>query len=83
MSPVVAPSRTTAIPRISASCVTSTRRAARRGTSPTRYMREESPCQPSTIRVTSMLTMSPSRSGFFSGRPWQTTWLRDVQIDLR
>ena len=44
-------------------------------------MRLESPCQPSTISVTSMLTMSPSRSGLSFGMPWQTTWLIEVQID--
>ena len=41
------------------------------------------PCQPSRIRVTSMLTTSPSRSGLPSGSPWQTTWFNDVQIDFR
>jgi hypothetical protein len=46
-------------------------------------MRLESPCQPSWISVTSMLTMSPSFSGFSFGMPWQTTWLIDVQEDLR
>jgi len=45
-------------------------------------MRDESPCQPSTMRVTSMLTMSPSRSGLSLGMPWQTTWLIEVQIDF-
>ena len=38
--------------------------------------------EPSTISVTSMLRMSPSRNGLSSGMPWQTTWLIDVQIDL-
>ena len=47
--------------------MTSTSRCARRETSPTRYMRLESPCQPSTIKVTSILTMSPSRSGLSVG----------------
>ena len=45
-------------------------------------MRLESPCQPSRIRVTSILTMSPSRSGLSFGMPWQTTWLIEVQIDF-
>jgi hypothetical protein len=43
-------------------------------------MRLVSPCQPSTMSVTSMLTMSPSRSGLGPGMPWQTTWLTEVQI---
>ena len=30
-----------------------------------------------------MLMMSPSFSGLRSGMPWQTTWLIEVQIDLR
>ena len=47
---------------------------------PTGNMRLLSPCQPSTMSVTSMLTMSPSRSGFGPGMPWQTTWLTEVQI---
>ena len=34
---------------------------------PPRYMRLESPCQPSTSNVTSMLTMSPSRKRLFVG----------------
>ncbi len=41
--------------------------------SPTGYMRLVSPCQPSTITVTSILTMSPSRSSLSPGMPWQTT----------
>ena len=49
------------------------------GTSPTRYMRLVSPCQPSRIGVTSMLTMSPSLSALSPGMPWQTTWLIEVQ----
>ena len=63
--------------------MTSISRSARRGISPTGYMRLESPCQPSRISVTSILTMSPSRSGFSLGMPWQTTWLIEVQVDLR
>ena len=35
--------------------------------SPTGYMRLESPCQPSTISVTSMLTMSPSLQRLVAG----------------
>ena len=73
MSPVVAPGLMTAMPRIIASCVTSISRSARRGTSPTGYMRLESPCQPSRMSVTSMLTMSPSFIGLSFGMPWQTT----------
>ena len=70
------------MPRIIASWVTSTSRSAARLTSPTLYMRLESPCQPSRMSVTSMLTMSPSRSGLSLGMPWQTTWLIEVQVDF-
>ena len=45
-------------------------------------MRLVSPCQPSLITVTSMLTMSPFFSGLSLGMPWQTWWLIEVQIDL-
>ena len=48
-------------------------RAARRGTSPTKNMRLESPYQPSRISVTSMLRMSPSRNCLSFGMPWHTT----------
>ena len=41
-----------------------------------------SPCQPSLMTVTSMLTMSPSFSARSFGMPWQTWWLIDVQIDF-
>src|ERR1043166_2166093 len=58
MSPVVAPGFPAAMPRSMASYVTSTNRRAFSLTSPTRYMRLVSPCQPSTMTVTSMLTMS-------------------------
>jgi hypothetical protein len=50
--------------------------------SPTMYMRLLSPCQPSLMTVTSMLTMSPFFSGRSSGMPWQTTWLSEVHSDL-
>jgi hypothetical protein len=73
MSPVRAPGLTAAMPRISASYVTSISRSARRATRPTGYMRLESPCQPSRIRVTSILTISPSFSGLSAGIPWHTT----------
>jgi hypothetical protein len=47
-------------------------------------MREVSPCQPSTMTVTSMLTMSPSFSARCGpGMPWQTTWLIEVQTVWR
>ena len=82
MSPVVAPGRITAMPRIMASCVTSISRSARRGISPIGYMRLELPCQPLRISVTSILTMSPSLSGLSPGMPWQTTWLSEVQVDF-
>ena len=82
MSPVVAPGRTAAMPRISASWVMSISRSAARGDVADEYMRLESPCQPSRMRVTSMLTMSPSRSGLSFGMPWQTTWLIEMQIDF-
>ena len=82
MSPVVEPGRMVAMPRIIDSNVTSISRSARRGMSPTGYMRLESPCQPSRIKVTSILTMSPSLSGLSPGMPWQTTWLSEVQVDF-
>ena len=49
--------------------------------SPTTYMRLLSPCQPSLMTVTSMLTMSPFFSGRSSGMPWQTTSFRLVHSD--
>jgi hypothetical protein len=80
MSPSRAPGRTTAMPRIMASCVRSTtRRASTLGT-PTKNMRLVSPWKPFLMTVTSMLMMSPSRSTLSPGMPWQTTWLTDVQI---
>jgi len=45
-------------------------------------MRLVSPCQPSLITVTSMLTMSPRLSGLSLGMPWQITWLTEVQMLL-
>ena len=45
-------------------------------------MRDESPCQPSRITVTSMLSTSPATRRRSLGIPWQTTWLIEVQIDL-
>ena len=45
-------------------------------------MRLVSPCQPSLMTVTSMLTMSPFFSGLSFGMPWQTTWLTEVQSDV-
>ena len=62
--------------------MTSISRRARGPTEPTPYMRELSPCQPSSTTVWSMLTMSPSRSVRSDGMPWQTTWLMEVQIVL-
>src|SRR5579872_993962 len=35
----------------------------------------------STIKVTSILTMSPSFRSRSPGMPWQTTWLIDVQVE--
>ena len=72
-TPVVLPGFTAAMPRTRDSYVTSIKRWARRETSPTEYIRLVSPCQPSTINVTSMLMMSPMRSGLSLGMPWQTT----------
>ena len=54
-----------------------------RSTVPAPYMRLESPCQPSRMRRHVDVEMSPSRSGFSFGMPWQTTWLIEVQLDLR
>ncbi len=66
-----------------ASRVTSTRRLAITEGVPTQYMRLVSPCQPSLITVTSMLTMSPSFSTLASlGMPWQMTLLTEVQTVL-
>ena len=44
-----------------------------RAIGPIAYIRLESPYHPSTMKVTSMLTMSPSFSGRSPGMPWQTT----------
>ncbi len=82
MSPSVAPGRTAFMPSHMASYVTSTSRCAFTGTSPRTYIRLVSPCQPSRITVTSMLTMSPRARRFSLGMPWQTTWLMEVQMDL-
>ena len=64
-----------------ASKVTSTSFSALTGArSPTTNMRLVSPYQPSSITVTSMLAMSPSRSRLSSlGMPWLTTWLTEMQ----
>jgi hypothetical protein len=59
-----------------------TRRLAAIEPSPTMNIRLVSPCQPSLITVTSMLTMSPFFSGRSFGMPWQTWWLIEVQIDF-
>src|SRR5665213_4366818 len=48
---------------------------------PIAYIRLESPYQPSTMKVTSTLTMSPSFSARSPGMPWQTTWLIEVQVE--
>jgi len=61
--------------------VTSISRSALRAIGPIAYIRLESPYQPSTMKVTSMLTMSPSFSGRSPGMPWQTTWLSEVQVE--
>ncbi len=50
--------------------------------SPTMNMRLVSPCQPSLMTVTSMLTMSPFFSALSLGMPWHTWWLMEVQMDL-
>ena len=50
--------------------------------SPTMNMRLVSPCQPSLITVTSMLTMSPFLSALSFGMPWQTWLLTEVQTGL-
>ena len=82
MSPKVAPGRTSAMPRISASWVTSIRRSERRTGLPATNMREVSPYQPSRITVTSMFRTSPSLSFLGPGMPWQTTWLIEMHDDL-
>ena len=52
------------------------------GAVPATYMRDESPCQPSRITVTSIFRMSPFSSFRSPGMPWHTTWLIEVQIDF-
>ena len=55
-------------------------RLAFNGGSPAKYIRLVSPCHPSSSGVTSMLTISPSRSTRLSdGIPWHTTWLIEMQ----
>ena len=49
---------------------------------PTKNVAFVSPCTPSRKSVTSMLTMSPSRSARSSGMPWQMTSFTDVQTDF-
>jgi hypothetical protein len=50
-------------------------------TSPTGTVAALSPCMPSTMSVTSMPTMSPSRSTTSRlGMPWQITSFLDVQM---
>ncbi len=80
MSPKVLPGFTAAMPRISASCVTSISRAARRFAVPATYIRLVSPYQPSRMAVTSMFRTSPSFSFFGPGMPWQTTWFTEMQL---
>ena len=79
MSPKVLPGRTWAMPSISASWVIWISRSALREGAPATYIRLESPNQPSTTTVTSMLRMSPAFSRFSDGMPWQTTWLTEMQ----
>ena len=71
------------IPSISASLVMSISRSALRAGRPATYIRLESPYQPSTITVTSMLRMSPSFSRLSEGMPWQTTWLIEMHVAWR
>ena len=82
ISPSVAPGRTASTPRSIAAKVVSIRLRARVEGVPATYMREQSPCHPSRITVTSMFRMSPSPSFRSPGMPWQTTWLIEVQIDF-
>ncbi len=81
-SPSVAPGRTAATPRRSASNVTSIRLRALVDGVPAAYIRLLSPCQPSRMTVTSMFSTSPSSRRRSPGMPWQTTWLMDVQMDF-
>ena len=81
MSPRRTPGLTFTMPFHMASKVTLHRRLAAMLPSPTMYMRLLSPCQPSLMMVTSMLTMSPFFSGRSSGMPWHTTSLRLVHIE--
>ena len=81
MSPSRAPGLTLTMPFHMASKVIWHRRRAAMLASPTMYMRLLSPCQPSLMTVTSMLTMSPFLSGRSSGMPWQTTSLIEVHSE--
>ena len=49
-------------------------------TRPMRNVSLLSPCQPSTTVAMSTFTMSPSRSRYDPGMPWQTTSLTLVQM---
>ena len=49
---------------------------------PTAHVALVSPWTPSRNKVTSRLTMSPSRRTRLSGIPWQMTSLTEVQIDF-
>jgi hypothetical protein len=81
MSPRRAPGLTFTMPFHMASKVIWHRRLAAIEPSPTTNMRLLSPCQPSLMTVTSMLTMSPFFSGLSFGMPWHTTWLTEVHSD--
>jgi hypothetical protein len=81
MSPTRAPGFTAAMARRWHSNVVRSSRRASSGASPTAIVAALSPCIPSTIRVTSMPMMSPSRSTTSRlGMPWQITSLMEVQM---
>ena len=82
MSPRLVPGLTMSAAIIRELYVTSMSRCAFTPIFPTGYMRDESPCHPSSMGVTSILTTSPWRRTLSPGIPWHTTWFTDVQIDF-
>ena len=82
MSPSRLPGLAAAMPASIPRRVASTSSRSSRGASPTRWVRAQSACQPSTMQPMSMLTRSPSpirRRG--DGMPWTTSSLMLAQIE--
>ena len=82
MSEMGRPGVTAARPAARQARVVSTRWAEAASTCPTKNVALVSPWTPSRKSVTSMLTMSPSRSARSSGIPWQMTSFTDVHTDF-